>query len=86
MSTVIKTMITINYTASQVAQGLRIHLQCRRHRFDPSIRKIPWRRAWQPLQYSRLENSMDRGAWWATVHGVAGEMTWKLKQQLCDYI
>ena len=22
------------------------------------------------LQYSRLENSMDRGAWWATVHGV----------------
>ena len=24
-----------------------------------------------PLQYSRLENSMDRGAWWATVHGVA---------------
>ena len=24
-----------------------------------------------PLQYSRLENPMDRGAWWATVHGVA---------------
>ena len=23
-----------------------------------------------PLQYSRLENPMDRGAWWATVHGV----------------
>ena len=23
-----------------------------------------------PLQYSCLENSMDRGAWWATVHGV----------------
>ena len=23
-----------------------------------------------PLQYSYLENSMDRGAWWATVHGV----------------
>ena len=22
-----------------------------------------------PLQYSRLENPMDRGAWWATVHG-----------------
>ena len=27
-----------------------------------------------PLQYSCLENSMDRGAWWATVHGVA--KTW----------
>ena len=24
-----------------------------------------------PLQYSRLENPMDRGAWWATVHGAA---------------
>ena len=23
-----------------------------------------------PLQYSYLENSMDRGAWWATVHQV----------------
>ena len=23
-----------------------------------------------PLQYSCLENSMDRGAWWAMVHGV----------------
>ena len=25
-----------------------------------------------PLQYSFLENSMDRGAWWATVHGWQG--------------
>ena len=24
-----------------------------------------------PLQYSCLENNMNRGAWWATVHGVA---------------
>ena len=24
-----------------------------------------------PLQYSCLENSMDGGAWWSTVHGVA---------------
>ena len=24
-----------------------------------------------PLQYSCLENSMDRGAWWATFHGIA---------------
>ena len=28
-----------------------------------------------PLQYSCLENSLDRGAWWATVHRVAkGQM------------
>ena len=28
-----------------------------------------------PLQYSCLENSMDRGAWWAAVHGIA--KSWK---------
>ena len=27
-----------------------------------------------PLQYSYLGNPMDRGAWWATVHGVAEEL------------
>ena len=26
-----------------------------------------------PLQYSCLENPMDRGAWWVVVHGVHGE-------------
>ena len=26
-----------------------------------------------PLQYSCLENPMGRGAWWATVHGLAKE-------------
>ena len=41
------------------------------------------RRKWQPtgegngnpLQYSCLENPMDRGAWWAAVHGVAKSRT-----------
>ena len=28
-----------------------------------------------PLQHSCLENPMDRGAWWATVHGVAQSWT-----------
>ena len=28
-----------------------------------------------PLQYSHLENPMDRGAWWATVHGVSKSQT-----------
>ena len=28
-----------------------------------------------PLQYSCLENLMDRGVWWATVHGVAKSQT-----------
>ena len=29
-----------------------------------------------PLQYSYLENSTDRGGWWARVHGVAKGLTW----------
>ena len=33
-----------------------------------------------PLQYSCLENPMDRGAWWATFHGVA-----KSRTQLSDF-
>ena len=33
-----------------------------------------------PFQYSCLENPMDRGAWWATVHRVAQSQT-QLKQQ-----
>ena len=28
-----------------------------------------------PLQFSCLENPMDRGAWWAAVHGVAKSRT-----------
>ena len=31
--------------------------------------------AFDPLQYSCLEKSMDKGAWWATVHGVAKSWT-----------
>ena len=29
----------------------------------------------KPLQYACLENSMDRGAWWATVYGVTKSQT-----------
>ena len=31
-----------------------------RCRFDSQVEKIPWKRAWQPLQYSCLQNPMDR--------------------------
>ena len=46
--------------------------QCRRRKrcgLDPWVGKISWRRKWRPTQCSCLENSMDRGAWWAIVHG-----------------
>jgi len=39
--------------------------------FAPWVGKIPGEGNGHPLQYSCLENSMDRGAWQATAHGVA---------------
>ena len=36
----------------------------------PDLGRSPGEGNGDPLQYSCLENSMDRGAWWATVHGV----------------
>ena len=37
-----------------------------------------------PLQYSCLENSMDRGAWWAAVHGVTKSWTWLRNYIQCN--
>ena len=41
--------------------------------------RSPGERKGNPLQYSWLEKSMERGAWWATVHGV----TESLCESLC---
>ena len=55
--------------------------------FKPHCTPLPQRiKGWftgegngNPLQYSCLENPMDRGAWWATLHGVAeSDMTERL--------
>ena len=54
---------------------LRICLQCVRPKFDPWVGKIPGEGNGNPLQYSCLENPMDRGAWWATVHAVTKSQT-----------
>ena len=35
-----------------------------------------------PLQYSCLENFIDRGAWWAIVHGVANSWTFYLSDKI----
>ena len=37
--------------------------------------RSPGERNGNPLQYSCLENPMEGGAWWATVHGVAKSQT-----------
>ena len=56
--------------------GKEFICQCRRHKFYPWVGKIFWNRRWHPLQYSCLENSMDRGGWQATVHGVTKSWMW----------
>ena len=39
--------------------------------WETQVRSLDWEDPLDnPLQYSCLENSMGRGAWWATVHGV----------------
>ena len=41
----------------------------------PGSGRAPGERSDNPLRYSCLENSMDRGAWQATVHGIAESQT-----------
>ena len=45
----------------------------------PGLEISPGERNDNPLQYSCLGNPMDRGAWWATIHGVEKSQIW-LKQ------
>ena len=42
----------------------------------PGLGRSPGEGNGNPLQYSCLENPMDGGAWWATVHGVTKSRTW----------
>ena len=43
--------------------------------FIPGWGRAPGEGHGNPLQYSCLGNPMDRGAWWATVHGVTKSWT-----------
>ena len=47
---------------------------------NPGLGRSPGEGNGNPLQYSCLENPMDRGAWWAIVHRVA-----KSRTQLSDF-
>jgi len=41
----------------------------------PELGRSPGEGNGNPLQYSCLENPMDRGVWWAAVHGIAKNWT-----------
>ena len=62
--------------ASQVVLVVKKPRQCRRPRsfgFDPWLGRSSGEGSGYPLQYSCLENSMNRGVWRAIVHGVSKE-------------
>ena len=67
---------SLGLLGGSVVKNSPAHVEDARDRFDPWVGKIPWRRDGNPLQCSCLESPMDRGAWWATVHGVAKCWTW----------
>ena len=55
-------------------RGKQLACQCRRCKrcmFDPGLGRSPGKGNGNSFQYSCLGNPMDRGAWWATVRGVA---------------
>ena len=84
------------YRLSRRRSGKESACQCRKHkkrRFSLWVRKIPGEGNGNPLQYSCLQNSMDRGARWATIHEVSKSWTWLSTQmhahphtQQCIYI
>ena len=68
------------------ASGKEPARQCRRHkrcRFDPWAGNIPEGGHGNPLKYSFLENPMDRGAWWATVHRLTESDMTEATQHTC---
>ena len=67
------TGFSLDRWASQLAQWVK-NLTAMQETGDarsiPGLGRSPGGRHGNPFRYSCLENPMDRGAWWATVHGV----------------
>jgi len=69
----------MDYRASLVTDGKESACNAGDPGLIPGTGRFPGGGHGNPLQYSCLENSMDRGAWQATVHGVT-----KSRTQLSD--
>ena len=52
---------------------------------NPGLGRSPGGEFSNPLQYSCLENSIDRGAWQATVHSVAESGTTEMTEHVCTH-
>ena len=76
---ILEMKLICDYLASQVAQLVK-NLPAntgdiRDADSDPGLGRSPGVGNSTRLQYSFLENSVDRGAWWARVHGVTKSQT-----------
>ena len=69
--------IRIIIMVSQVAPVVKNHCQCRRHNRAsiPGLGRSPRGENGNPLQYSCVENPMDKVTWPGTVNGVAKTQT-----------
>ena len=65
--------MTVDFPYS--SDGKESACNAREPRSIPGLGRSPGEGNGNPLQYSCLENSMDRGVWWATVHGITKNRT-----------
>ena len=70
-------MLRKGYPGVSVVKNLPTGARDARHTgLIPGSGRSPGEGNGNPLQYSCLENFTDKGAWWATVHGVAKSQSW----------
>ena len=76
-----KVVLLLVLGASLQLRQQRICLQCRRPGSIPGLGRSPGEGHGNPLQYSCLENPMDRGPWWVD-YSPQGHKEWDMTEQL----
>ena len=61
--------------SKRICLPMQIGRRYRRHWFDPWVRKILWRRKWQPIPVFLPGESHGQRIWWASVHGATKSRT-----------
>ena len=73
--------VRICFLAGSVVKNLPANAEGKRDESSvPGLERFPGEGNGNPLPYCCLENPVNRGAWWSTVHSVAKE--WDMTEQL----
>ena len=74
--------VLMNLVLSTLEMRIPLRNQwCRRHGFDPSVGKIPWRREWQPIpvflpgEFHGQSSFMDKSPWGCKESDMSEELT-----------